>query len=186
MGLQLLLELRLSQELEVDWVAALTLVTEQMGYQLFRPKFMALWELALHHQFKSREVTDKAALLFQSLDFKGMLHCVDKFKSLLIGLILASAMLSCKRISKEREFVQRQIHGVITKLTEDGRDECSLYIKESSTSKVLEYPLVIGRFVKENHIQPMDSIAKNQNSGIVVFFRKTAGQYSKIAELHYY
>lgn len=126
----------------------------------------------------------RVAQLFHSLSFKRMVRCSDK--SLFIGLVLMIAMASCERINKEREFVQRKINGIIIKLTEDGRDECTLYIKESSTNKTLEYPLVIGRFVKENHIKPMDSISKRQNSGMVLFYRKTDGLYSKIAELHYY
>lgn len=113
-----------------------------------------------------------------------MVRCANKL--IVIGFAGAIAMVSCERINKEREFVQRGINGIIIRLTEDGRDECTLYIKESSTKKTLKYPLVIGRFVKENHIQAMDSISKKQNSGMVLFYRRTKGRYLKIAELHYY
>ena len=94
-------------------------------------------------------------------------------------------MLSCKRFISEGEFVRTEVNGVIVKLRNDGRDEYTLYIKEGRKRDTSEYILIIGRFIKENHIQVMDSISKAANNHRVYFFRKNEGLYKNTCELYY-
>jgi hypothetical protein len=100
--------------------------------------------------------------------------------------VFCFGMVSCKRFISEGEFVKNEVNGIIVKLQNDGRDEYTLYIKEAKKRDTSEYSLTMGRFMKENHIQVMDSISKAANDHRIYFFRKKEGLYKNVAEPYYY
>ena len=87
---------------------------------------------------------------------------------------------------QEQAFIEKEIHGVIIKISDSQRGEYSLQIKESATGSLVQYSLSISDFLKENNIQINDSLSKGPNSHDVLFYKHQNGSYGDPISLYYY
>jgi hypothetical protein len=106
-----------------------------------------------------------------------------------VGLLIVLGFLTLlvrNSGNTDREFINRELMGILLEVKNVRRGNYVLTIKEYPTGNVVEYNLQISRFVEENMISPGDSISKPSNSGVVVFYKKLNGEYDKCCELTYH
>lgn len=103
----------------------------------------------------------------------------------LSGVYFISITSACTVADSEREFIKSELHGTLIKVQDEKRDVYTLFIKNDTSSKVLEYSLFIGNFVEENDIKENDSVSKGANSHSILFYKKKNGKYQEPIELYY-
>ena len=82
--------------------------------------------------------------------------------------------------------MSRQLNGILVEVKDIRHGTSTLTIKQHQTGELFEYDLQIGKFIRENNIRERDSISKEANSGIVIFYKADEdGVYAKCCEVQY-
>ncbi len=102
-----------------------------------------------------------------------------------IVLLSVLAIVSCEIPTSERQFMQREIRGVIIGLEDQGRGTCKISINDKSSRSKQDYILFISQFVAKHEITPGDSISKEANSWNATFFRSANDGKDKKIQLRY-
>lgn len=80
------------------------------------------------------------------------------------------------------EFTNKKINGIISKSNEKNRGFHLLEIYDKTNNSTLSYSLPKSWFFKENKIQVGDSVSKEANSKIMIFYKNKNGTFEKCCE----
>jgi hypothetical protein len=105
---------------------------------------------------------------------------------LLVFTVTSLIINTNQAMEKTANFMKRELSGVLVAVKDIHRGSSSVTIKQHPTGELLEYNLEISKFLRENGIRERDSISKNANSGIIIFYKADErGVYAKCCELEY-
>ena len=88
--------------------------------------------------------------------------------------------------TQTRDFIEREIGGILVGLDNSGKGEYNLTIRQHKTRQEIKYYLFLSPFIEENNIQVNDSISKVANGHTINFYKKQNGTYEKCCNLYYY